>query len=180
MKKKHYKHLITKSNNRNKLRVLYKQVGKNPKIKIINDLSKLKRMIIQNSFEIIPYEDMFIICNNKELSKCMPINIVFPFSHISGSLILVRIDKNSREFKSLSQEDIIWYAKDLINKSYGSNKFSTVKTNSKKYGENHERTFEDENKKEVSFDRAVINVLMNIEYALVALLKKENGDMKNE
>lgn len=179
MKNKYQRNLIAKANNKKKLRVLYKQVGKNPQIKIINDLSKLKKMIVQNNFEIIPYEDMFIICNNKQLSKCMPINVVFSFSHISGSLILVKIDKIKREFKSLSQEDIIWYAKDLINKSYGTNKSKNIQINKKKYTENHERTFENDNKA-VSFDRAVVNILINIEHALIALLKKENGDMKNE
>lgn len=179
MKKKYQKNLIAKANNKNQLRVLYKQVGKKPQIKIINDLSKLKKMIVKNNFEIISYEDVFIIYNNKQLSKCMPINVVFSFSHISGSLIVVRIDKINREFKSLSQEDIIWYAKDLINKSYGANKANNFQTTKKKYIENHERTFENDNKA-VSFDRAVVNILINIEHALIALLKKENGDMKNE
>lgn len=173
MKKKHQKNLIAKANNQNQLRVLYKKVGKPPQIKIINDLSKLKKMIVKNNFEIIPYEDIFIICNNKQQTKYMPINIIFPLNHISGSLILVRIDKTKREFKSLSQEDIIWYAKELINKSYGTNKFNNVPTNKKMYAENHERTFENDNNKPVTFERAVVNVLINIEYALIALLKKE-------
>ncbi len=172
MKRKYQKNLIAKANNKDQLRVLYKRVGKTPEIKIINDLSKLKKMIIKNNFEIIPYEDMFIICNNKQQSKYMPINVIFPFYHISGSLILVRIDKTKREFKSLSQEDIIWYAKDLINKSYGMNKHKNAQTNNKKYAENHERTFENDNKP-VSFERAVVNILINIEHALIALLKKE-------
>lgn len=172
MKNRYQKNLINKANNTNQLRVLYKQVGKNPKIKIINDLSKLKRMIIQNSFEIIPYEDIFIVCNNKKISKSMPINIIFPFSHIAGSLILVRIDKIKREFRSLSQDDIIWYAKDLINKSYGANKSSILQKANKKYAENHERTIENDNTS-FSFEKAIINVLINIERALIALIKKE-------
>lgn len=172
MRNKYPKKLINKANNKKQLRVLYKQVGKNPKIKIINDLSKLKRMIIQNNFEIIPYENIFIICNNKKISKSMPINIIFPFSHISGSLILVKIDKIERELKSLSQEDIIWYTRDLINKSYGTNKSKNFQTIKKKYAENHERTLENDNNS-FSFEKAVINVLINIERALIALIKKE-------
>ena len=82
MRNKYPKKLINKANNKKQLRVLYKQVGKNPKIKIINDLSKLKRMIIQNNFEIIPYENIFIICNNKKIYKRFVYHFLLPLSSL--------------------------------------------------------------------------------------------------
>ena len=42
------------------------------------------------------------------------INVVFDFFHISGDLLVVQIDREKREFESLSQEDINWYSSDLM------------------------------------------------------------------
>ena len=44
-------------------------------------------------------------------------NIFLPLRRIIGDLVVVNIDKKSREFQSISQEDIIWFSKDLTSKS---------------------------------------------------------------
>lgn len=109
--------ILNKSKNTNSIRVLYKKIGQLPKVQIINNVFTLKKAIIKNNLDIIPYENLYIICNNKNLMKFMKPNIVLTFKSIKGVFILVDIDKNTREFKSLSQEDIIWFSQDLINKS---------------------------------------------------------------
>ena len=43
---------------------------------------------------------------------------MFDFFHISGDLLVVQIDRNKREFESLSQEDIAWYTSDLMYRSF--------------------------------------------------------------
>lgn len=118
MKNRNDKYINIKANNTEPIRVLYKKVGEVPKVMIIDNLFKLKRFIVQRNLDIIPYQTAYIICNNKELMKNMTPNIVFSFNSIKGDFILVNIDKNKREFKSLTQEDITWYVSDLMNKSF--------------------------------------------------------------
>lgn len=172
--------LIDKAKNTNSIRVLYKKVGQVPEVKIINNILKLKKAIIQNNLDIIPYETFYIICHNKKLMGYMKPNIFLPLKKISGDFILIDIDKKKREFKSLSQEDIIWYTKDLINKSPTSKSINTSKiTNIKNI---YERGFEDNrNTKSNNFEITLLNVLTNLELVLASILKNnKNGDLKNE
>lgn len=170
--------LIDKAKNTNSIRVLYKKVGQVPEVKIINNILKLKKAIIQNNLNIIPYETVYIICHNKKLIEYMKPNIFLPLKRISGNFILIDIDKNKREFKSLSQEDIIWYTKDLINKSpiTTSTKMNTPKIDNIK--DIYERGFEDNrNTKSNNFETTLLNILTNLELVLASILKnKKNGD----
>lgn len=176
IKRKIYTQLIDKAKNTNSIRVLYKKVGQVPEVKIINNIIKLKKAIIQNNLDIIPYETVYIICHNKKLMGYMKPNIFLPLKKISGDFILIDINKNEREFKSLSQEDIIWYTKDLINKS----PITTSKINNIKYI--YERGFEDNrNTKSNNFETTLLNALTNLELVLASILKNnKNGDLKNE
>lgn len=115
------KNIIPKTQNTNSIRVLYKKVGQTPKVKIINNIYKLKKAIIQKKLDIVPYEKLFIICHSNKSKLPMRPNIFLPLRRIIGDLVVVNIDKKSREFQSISQEDIIWFSKDLsigINQAY--------------------------------------------------------------
>ena len=118
MKNSRKQYIINKANNSEPIRVLYKKVGQVPKVMIIDNVFKLKKFIVERNLDIIAYQTTYIICNNKKLMNNMTPNIVFSFNSIKGDFILVNIDKNKREFESLTEEDIIWYASDLINKSW--------------------------------------------------------------
>lgn len=161
--------LISKSQNKNSIRVLYKEVGKKPEVRIINNIQKLKKEIINKSLIIIPYESAFIICNNQELMKYMPLNIALVLGSVSGDFILVNIDKREREFKSLSQEDIIWYSQSLNNSSFNSN-LNQVVQKSFKYIFN--RNFY-ENKNQ-NYETTLINTLNKIQILLEKIIK--NGE----
>ena len=100
------------------IRVLYKKPNKLPEVKIIDNILKLKKTIIKKNLDIIPYERVYIICQTKKFTPYLKQNIILTFYSIYGDLILVDIDKKKREFKSLSEDNIIWYLQDLINKSY--------------------------------------------------------------
>ena len=180
IKRKIDTHLMDKAKNTNSIRVLYKKVGQVPEVKIINNLFKLKKTIIKNNLDIIPYETVYIICHNKNLMKYMKPNIFLPLKRISGDFILIDIDKKKREFKSLSQEDIIWYTKDLINKSpINTNRFIHSYKNIKS-SNIYERNFEnDRYNKPITFEKTLISVLINLELVLVSILKN-NGDDKSE
>ena len=98
--------------------MLYKQTGKNPRVRIIPNVQILKRAIVIRKLDIIPYQSVFLICNNQDDMKTSKINVVFDFFHISGDLLVVQIDREKREFESLSPEDIAWYTSDLMYRSF--------------------------------------------------------------
>lgn len=108
------------------LRVLYKKTGNPPKIKVIDDVFRLKKCIVERKLSIIRYETVFMICQKGFVENAMP-NIILTFQSIFGDLILVKIDHKKRTFESLSQEEIWWYWADLLNKS------PNLKKRSKKY-----------------------------------------------
>lgn len=179
-KNKYEEKILTKSKNNFPIRVIYKKIDKPPKVKVIDNVFKLKKAIITRNLDIIPYENLYIICNNKKLTKPTHSNIYLPLNTILGDLILVNIDKKEREFKSLSQEEIIWYTKDLINKSYtniNNNINSTKKLSTKNFKQFYERNFENENNS-FNFEKTLLNILINIESFLANILKN-NGDIKN-
>ena len=111
-------YLYEKAKNKSKIRVLYKPTGKNPRVRIIPNIQILKRAIVTRKLDIIPYQSVFLICNNQDDMKTSKINVVFDFFHISGDLLVVQIDREKREFESLSQEDINWYSSDLMYRSF--------------------------------------------------------------
>ena len=158
------------------IRVLYKKVGQVPEVKIINNVSKLKKSIIKNNLDIIPYETVYIICYNKKSMEYMKSNIFLSLKRIAGDFILIDIDKKKHEFKSLTQENIIWYTKDLINKA-PINTFKKVnipKINN--IQDIYERGFEDHrNAISNKFENTLINVLNNLELVLAMILKNINS-----
>lgn len=158
------------------IRVLYKKVGQVPEVKIINNVSKLKKSIIKNNLDIIPYETVYIICYNKKSMEYMKSNIFLSLKRIAGDFILIDIDKKKHEFKSLTQENIIWYTKDLINKA----PINTLKkANIPKINniqDIYERGFEDNrNTRSNKFENTLINVLNNLELVLAMILKNINS-----
>ena len=157
--------LISKSQNKNSIRVLYKEVGKNPEVRIIDNIQKLKKEIINKNLIIIPYESAFIVCNNQELMKYMPLNIALVLGSVSGDFILVNIDKKEREFKSLSQEDIIWYSQSLNNNSFNDTS-QNMKISFREYF--NKDIFQSKNQ---NCENTLISILSNIEIILSKFLK---------
>jgi len=178
-KKKYSKTFIDKANNSAPIRVLYKKTGQPPETRIIDNVFKLKKAIIKKNLTIIPYENLYIICNNIKFIQNEKANIILTFSSIYGDLILVDIDKKCREFKGLSQEDIIWYSQDLMNKTCNTTTTSTKKNSKKDFSKVYERDTEREYNSKLNvtdFEKALITVLINIEMTLSTLLGK--GDKK--
>lgn len=99
------------------IRVLYKKTGEFPKAKFIEDLEYLKKYIVLEKLDIIPYQDAFILCNNQsEFRVGVPVNVYLDLRHICGDLIVININKNNRTFNSLSQKQLLYYSEDLMRK----------------------------------------------------------------
>ncbi len=162
--------LQEKAKNKNSIRVLYKQVGKNPRVRVIPNVQILKRAIITRELDIIPYQNVFIVCNNQTYMKNTPINIVFDFFHISGDVIVIQINKETREFESLSQEDILWFTDDLIYRSFNMKipkKKTKVNINIENYFPKKQKEITENSS--YNFETALIKVLTNIELTLASL-----------
>ena len=106
-------------------------------------------------------------------------NIFLPLRRIIGDLLIVNIDKKTREFKSISQEDIIWFSKDLTSKSAKS-----IKINPQQKRINFPFIYErgDGNNKYNDcppFDKLLMSMLINMQLALATVLKN-NGDDNND
>ena len=169
-------YIYTKAKNNAPIRVLYKKTGKAPETKIIDNVYKLKKAIVKRNLKIIPYEKVYIICGKPNYNA--KANIILPFYSIYGDLLLVGIDKKEREFKGLSQDDIIWYSQDLINKSNNNIAVTTIKpkkTNNHNVKEFYERDFESSDNNTFNFEKALIDVLVNIELVLATILKSEEN-----
>ena len=162
--------IMNKANNKSSIRVLYKKVGLAPEVKIISNVQKLKKAIIHKKLHIVPYENLFIICKYKKPKLNIPQNIFLSLNSIGGDLIVVKIDRKEREFKGLSQEDIIWYSEDLIRKSTTTNTKTTQNTLQKNFARSCEKSF-DGKTASTNFENSLIKVLVNIELVLASILK---------
>lgn len=168
-KKIYEQYIKQKANNTKPIRVLYKKVGLSPEVRIIPNVYKLKKAIIKQKLDIIPFQNVYIICHNIDKRKSMPINILLDFSNISGDFIVVEIDHILREFKSISGENIIWYTEALNRKSFD------TKTNNQsyigsKYNEPNSKQTTIEPKANINFENKLVDVLSNINLTLSYLV----------
>lgn len=101
-----------------KLRILYKEVGKVPEIKIIDDTLKAKQDLVGGLIEVIPYNNLLIICNEEGKINNLPPNLVFDYDYIAGNCFIVGDDYTKGGFKSLTRDEIIKTRDDLMYKSF--------------------------------------------------------------
>ena len=181
--------LLEKAKNKNSLRVIYKAPGKEPEVRIIPNVFILKKAVINKQLDIIPYQNVFIVFNKQKEMQKEPINIILDMCNIKGDLIIVQINKKKREFESISQENIIWFTEDLINKSPVKNNVINIndwkaqnqnaqqlnKKQIKDYYSKELTLFDAEEKavNNVSFGQDLINILTNIELTLASLLRNK-------
>ena len=112
----------------------------------------------------------------------MPPHIVFDYGNIAGDLIVVKIDKKDREFKSISQEDILWFGEDLIDKSYPANVELDLPSQ-KDYSDYPAKELDGTSSKSTKaiFERSLNNTLIHIELLLTNVTKnKTEGDDEDE
>lgn len=176
------KNIITKASNHAPIRIIYKKPNKAPEVKILNDVFRLKKAIVEKQLVILPYQTLFLICHNKKLVPNLSQNIILDLSSIYGDLILVAIDRKARKFTSLSQEDILWYLQDLNSKSSKENIAETPRKNIsvQNFFGNFERDFEKDTSSK-NFETSLLNVLTNIELLLAKSYQTDyEGDADNE
>ena len=101
-----------------KIRILYKEVGKEPQIMFIDNTLEAKQKLVGGLIEVVPYEDVLIICNEEGKLLNMPPNLVFEYDYIAGNCFVIGDDYKNADFKSLTDEEILKYREDLKKRSF--------------------------------------------------------------
>lgn len=105
-----------------KIIVLYKKINKEPElIKIENNTEEFQKLVGEK-IQVIPYEDILIICNeeNQRLNKTP--NIMIDFQSVAGNLFIVGDDFENGSFKGLNKEQVVncfnWLNRISVNYSH--------------------------------------------------------------
>ena len=101
-----------------KLRVLYKEVGKKPRIIDIDDTLEAKQKLVGGLIEVVPYDDVLLICNEEGKIMNLSPNLIFDYDYIAGNCFLIGDDYENAGFKSLSKQEIMKYKTDLEYRSF--------------------------------------------------------------
>lgn len=112
-----YEPNINSSIPKGKLRILYKEVGKKPQIMIIDNTLKAKQKLVDGLIEVVPYDNLLLICNEEGKLLNLSPNLIFDYDYIAGNCFLVGDDYEHSDFKSLTDDEIIKYTYDLENRS---------------------------------------------------------------
>ena len=99
-------------------RVIYKQTGKPPVVRIIRNVPKLKKMIINGTLKMIRYESYIIICFRSLQNIGVIPNIVMNIKNVAGDFLFVGFDSKIKDFRGLTLIEIDHYVKELSRKSF--------------------------------------------------------------
>ena len=101
-----------------KLRIIYKEVGKNPVVMEIDDTLEAKQKLVGGLIEVVPYkEDLLLVCNEEGKILNQKPNLDFGYDYIAGNCFVVGDDFENAGFKSVSEEKIEEIKQDLKDRS---------------------------------------------------------------
>lgn len=100
--------------------VIYKEVGEIPVLKKVTNSKETFELLVGGEIDILPYEDIFIICrkDGEKLKPNISVNTNYGKANFSIRGTVLIINKDNEEFKSLSKEQAIKYAKFLVMESF--------------------------------------------------------------
>lgn len=94
---------------KDKIRIVYKKVNKEPKtLEIEKDLETMQRLV-GGLIEVVYYDndnEILLVCNDEGKLLNMKPNILFDYDYIAGDCFFVGDDYKNAGFKSLSDEQI--------------------------------------------------------------------------
>lgn len=101
-----------------KLKVIYKEVGKDPVVMEIDDTLEAKQKLVGGLIEVVPYkDDLLLICNEEGKITNLKPNLQFDYDYIAGNCFIVGDDYENADFKSVPEEKIEIIKEDLKEKS---------------------------------------------------------------
>lgn len=100
------------------LKVLLKRVGKEPEVVEIKNNLETKQELVGGLIEVVQYDDVIIICNEEGKVLGLPPNLIFELDYIAGDCFIVGDDYEHGDFKSLTDDEIRRYKKDLSDRGF--------------------------------------------------------------
>lgn len=97
-----------------KLKVIFKEVGKDPVVMEIDDTLEAKQKLVGGLIEIVPYkDDLLLVCNEEGKITNLKPNLQFDYDYIAGNCFVVGDDYENSGFKSIEDSQIENIKKDL-------------------------------------------------------------------
>lgn len=101
-----------------KLKVIFKEVGKEPVVMEIDDTLEAKQKLVGGLIEIVPYkDDLLLVCNEEGKITNLKLNLQFDYDYIAGNCFIVGDDYENSGFKSIEESQIEDIKKDLEGRS---------------------------------------------------------------
>ena len=101
-----------------KLKIVYKEVGKDPVVMEIDNTLEAKQKLVDGLIEVVPYkENLLLICNEEGKITNLKPNIQFDYDYIAGNCFIVGDDFENAGFKSIEENQIEDIKKDLENRT---------------------------------------------------------------
>ena len=100
------------------IKILLKKVGKDPEVIEIRNTLEAKQKLVDGLIEVVPYDDLLLICNEEGKLLNMPPNLIFGFDYIAGDCFLIGDDYEHGDFRSLTEDEIKNYSKELKKRSF--------------------------------------------------------------
>ena len=90
-----------------KIRIVLKKVGKEPKVMNIENTLEAKQKLVKGLIEVVSItDDILLICNEEgKLENLLP-NLVFDYDYIAGDCFFIGDDFENEGFKSLTDEQV--------------------------------------------------------------------------
>lgn len=97
-----------------KLKVIFKEVGKDPVVMEIDDTLEAKQKLVGGLIEIVPYKDnLLLVCNEEGKITNLKPNLQFDYDYIAGNCFIVGDDYENSGFKSIEESQVEDIKKDL-------------------------------------------------------------------
>ena len=96
-----------------KLRILYKEVGKEAIETYVENTLKAKQNLVGGLIEIVPFEDVLLVCNEEGKLLNLKPNLLFDYDYIAGNCFVIGDDYQNADFRSLTDDEIQKYKIEL-------------------------------------------------------------------
>ncbi len=87
-----------------RIRVLYKEVGKPPEERVIDNTLEALQGLVRGHIEVVHFGGLLMICNEDGKFLEMEPNIAFPADVVVGNMVILAED--GEEFRGLTQAEI--------------------------------------------------------------------------
>ena len=105
-------------NMKNKIKVLYKRVGREPEVIEIENTLQAMQSLVGGFIEVIPYDYYELVCNDEGKLQGLYPNVGFDYDIINGNFFIANDDYETGDFASLTDKNIEKIKEDLKSRSF--------------------------------------------------------------